>query len=119
MLLIFEGSDLSGKSTIAETVAKKLPETYLTKMCHRPKNNTQEEIDKVYKRYWNIVEWYKFIYTLSEGKDNMMRVNKMLDKWNKNTHGKDECPQCNGKHIIRYIDVAQIESRKMDVHYKL
>jgi len=53
-----------------------------------------------------------------EGKDNMMTVNKMLDKWNKNTHGKDECPQCNGKHIIRYIDVAQIKPKKMDVHYK-
>ena len=62
--------------------------------------------------------WYTIMVTV-EGKDNMMRVNKMLDKWNKNTHGKDECPQCNGKHIIRYIDVAQIESRKMDVHYKL
>ena len=64
-----------------------------------------------------------------EGKDNMMRVNKMLDKWNKNTHGKDECPQCNGKHIIRYMDVTQIDSlnycidseksRKMDVYNKL
>ena len=73
MLVIFEGSDLSGKSTIAENVAKKLPaDTYLTKMCSRPKNNSEEEKDKVYKRYWNIVEWYKFIYTLSEGKDTMV-----------------------------------------------
>ena len=53
------------RSTIAENVAKKLPaDTYLTKMCSRPKNNSEEEKDKVYKRYWNIVEWYKFIYTL-------------------------------------------------------
>lgn len=73
MLIIFEGSDLSGKSTIAENVAKKLPaDTYLTKMCSRPKDNSDEEKNKVYKRYWNIVEWYKFIYTLSEGKDTMV-----------------------------------------------
>jgi len=72
MLIIFEGSDLSGKSTIAEAVAKKLPESYLTKMCHRPKNNSESEVAKVYKRYWNIVEWYKLIYTLSQGKDTMI-----------------------------------------------
>ena len=49
MLIIFEGSDLSGKSTIAENVAKKLPaDTYLTKMCSRPKDNSDEEKNKVY-----------------------------------------------------------------------
>ena len=81
--------------------------------------NVDDAIDELIENEILVVEpWYTIMVTV-EGKDNMMRVNKMLDKWNKNTHGKDECPQCNGKHIIRYIDVAQIESRKMDVHYKL
>ncbi len=81
--------------------------------------NVDDAIDELIENEILVVKpWYTIMVTV-EGKDNMMRVNKMLDKWNKNTHGKDECPQCNGKHIIRYIDVAQIESRKMDVHYKL
>ena len=81
--------------------------------------NFDDAIDELIENEILVVKpWYTIMVTV-EGKDNMMRVNKMLDKWNKNTHGKDECPQCNGKHIIRYIDVAQIESRKMDVHYKL
>ena len=81
--------------------------------------NVDDAIDELIENEILVVKhWYTIMVTV-EVKDNMMRVNKMLDKWNKNTHGKDECPQCNGKHIIRYIDVAQIESRKMDVHYKL
>ena len=81
--------------------------------------NVDDAIDELIENEILVVKpWYTIMVTV-EGKDNMMRVNKMLDKWNKNTHGKDECPQCNGKHIIRYIDVAQIESRNMDVHYKL
>ena len=35
MILIFEGPDLSGKSTLAEQVSKKIPNTYMMKMCHR------------------------------------------------------------------------------------
>jgi len=72
MILIFEGPDLSGKSTLAEQVSKKIPNTYMMKMCHRPKDDSLEEREGVLDRYRKIARIYESMMLSSSSKDTMV-----------------------------------------------
>tara|TARA_B100000029_G_scaffold241908_1_gene239235 strand:+ start:13782 stop:14003 length:222 start_codon:yes stop_codon:yes gene_type:complete len=68
-------------------------------------------------------KWYTIMVTV-EGKENMLRVNKMLDEWNKKAEVENKskpCPQCQGYHVIKHIDTADsnnVEIVKMGKWYK-
>lgn len=68
-------------------------------------------------------KWFTILVTV-EGEENMLRVNKMLDVWNKTSEVENrsaKCPQCEGYHVIKHIDTADsdnVEIVKMGKWYK-
>ena len=58
MLIIVEGIDKTGKSTLCEYLVKKLPNAFLLKNGTKPKNNTETERQKILDIYNNILNVY-------------------------------------------------------------
>lgn len=58
MLIILDGPDKSGKSTLVEKLVKGLPRAFLMKVGDRPKDNSQPEKDKIKELHWKLLRTY-------------------------------------------------------------
>lgn len=58
MLIIVEGIDKSGKSTLVEKLVKGLPRAFVMKVGDRPKDNSKPERDKIKELHWKMLRAY-------------------------------------------------------------
>jgi thymidylate kinase len=58
MLIVVEGVDKSGKSTLVEKLVKGLPQAFLMKVGDRPKDNSKDEKDKIKRLHWKMLRTY-------------------------------------------------------------
>jgi len=70
MIFIIEGVDKSGKSTLAERVAKEFPGIML-KITDKPENDSEEERDKIKRHYLRIIDFL----------NNNVGINVILDRF--------------------------------------
>lgn len=62
MLIIIEGLDKTGKTTLANYLLKNLPNAYLLKNGARPKDGTEEERQKIKDAYFDIMQAYSLVF---------------------------------------------------------
>lgn len=62
MLIIVEGVDKTGKSTLVDFILKNMPDTYLLKNGSRPKDGSDIERSKIINAYWKILSIYRYSF---------------------------------------------------------
>jgi thymidylate kinase len=62
MLIIIEGVDKTGKTTLTEYLLKKLPKAYMIKYGDRPKDGSYLEREKVRLAHWKMLDVYNYSF---------------------------------------------------------
>jgi len=73
MLIIIEGMDKTGKSTLSEYLLKNLPRAYYMKNGFRPKDGSEVERNKIVKTYSKLLDVY-----LENFKDSILILDRFL-----------------------------------------
>ena len=73
MLIIIEGMDKTGKSTLCNYLLKNLPDAFLLKNGEKPKDDSKEERDKIKSAYEKIFDAYS-----SSFKNSVLIVDRFL-----------------------------------------